>query len=216
MDEEILNMYIEFIFYIKKHNKEVKVVWNKGLTLNDNIFIELFDLDEDESISSQMRLLKATLHGNIPQKYKDYFNNKYSLDDYYLFFRRYQYKDFRHDKYYLLRDIEISYNCKVCYKDIFEHYVTDKTLCVYYENDIDFLNGENEMINLKEDINNILLLEDPKIIRKTLLMSNVEILEDKVRKGFYYFYDPYIIFNDNWLFKNEDIYGGRYILRKYY
>ena len=61
------------------------------------------------------------------------------------------------------------------------------------------------MINSKEDINNILLLEDPKIIRETLLMSNVKILEDKVGKGFYYFYDPYTIFHDNWLYKNEDI-----------
>lgn len=210
------DFYIEFDFFIKKKNKNVKLIWNKDEGFTDNELIELFDLDEDESISSQMRLLKATLHGNILQTYKDYFNNKYSLDDYYLFFRRYQYKDFRYDKYYLLRDIEISYNCKVCYKDIFEHYVTDKTLCVYYENDIDFLNGENETIHLKKDINNILLLEDPKIIRETLLMSNVEILEDKVGKGFYYFYDPYIIFNDNWLYKNEDIYEGRYIRRKYY
>lgn len=191
------DFYIEFDFFIKKKNKNVKLIWNKDEGFTDNELIELFGLDDDETLRAQIEIVGAQLYGNIPQIYKEYFKNNYTLEDYYLLFSLYQSGDVRFNKEDLYTDIEISYNCKVRYKDIFYCFETDSTIYTYYKDDVTLLNDEKENTfrgEIVEEIERILALKDSKKIREQLLYEKINILEDKISGGFYYFYEPGSLF----------------------
>lgn len=193
MDEKLNNMHIIFNLFIKKYNKNVKLIWNKNEGFTDNELMELFELDDDETVRAQIEILGAELYGDIPQKYKEYFKNNYTLEDYYTLFTMYQYGDIRFNKEDLYNDIEISYNCRVKYKDVFNCFETDSTIYTYYKDDKDFLNDEKDNAfrgEIVEEIERILSLNDPKKIREELLYEKINILEDKINRKFYYFFEP--------------------------
>jgi hypothetical protein len=195
------DFYIEFVFFIKKKNKNVKLIWNKNKGFTDNELIELFGLDDDETIRVQTEILGAELYGDISQKYKEYFKNNYSIEDYYYLFATYQYEDIRSTKENLFLDIEISYYCQVGYKDVFNCFVTDNTNHIYCINDIEFLNFEKDncyRAEIAQRIDEILNLKDLDKIRKELLYEKIIILNDKKRGGFFYFYDRSELFQDSY------------------
>lgn len=191
------DFYIEFVFFIKKKNKNVKLIWNKNKGFTDNELIELFGLDDDETIRVQIEILGAKLFTDIDKEYIDYFNNNYSLEDYKALFDTFYYKDPRSKLEHVIEDIEISYNCQVGYSKVANSFFSEFVTWYWYDNDIDFLEDElgcsyNESI--KNNIKKILNFKDFKKIREEIEKQEIYILENKKEGGFYYFFENHTLF----------------------
>lgn len=189
--------YIIFDIFIKKYNKKFKLIWNKDEYFDDAKIINLFNLDNDKTVNSQIEILGAKIYGDIDEDYINYFNSKYQLEDYKALFETYYYKDYRCKSESVLEDITISFNCQIGYEKISNLYQNEWIVWYWYDNDIQFLEDELEYaisLDVKRNIMNILDLEDEKKIREEIEKKEISILENKKNGGFYYFYENQTLF----------------------
>lgn len=189
-------MYIVFDIFIKKYNKNFKLIFCGEPFSNEKI-INLFNLDKEETVRNQIEILGAKLFTDIDKEYIDYFNNNYSLEDYKALFDIFYYKDPRSKLEHVIEDIEISYNCQVGYSKVANSFFSEFVTWYWYDNDIDFLEDElgcsyNESI--KNNIKKILNFKDFKKIREEIEKQEIYILENKKEGGFYYFFENHTLF----------------------